>query len=72
MLFQQRNRQNILYAGSNSGLLHAIDAKTGEEKWGFIPPFIAGKLPTMINKDLDGKLLDGMLRHSMVMTYKHY
>ena len=57
--YQQRNRKNILYAGSNSGLLHAIDAKTGEEKWGFIPPFIAGKLPTMINKDLDGKLLDG-------------
>ena len=48
------NRKNILYAGSNSGVLHAINAKTGDEEWAFVPPFIAGKFPTVINADLDG------------------
>ena len=47
------NRKNIIYAGSNSGVLHAIDAKTGLEEWAFVPPFIAGKFPTIINEDLD-------------------
>ena len=51
---QHFDRKNIIYAGSNSGLLHAINAETGEEEWAFVPPFIAGKFPTVINPDLDG------------------
>ena len=50
------NRENVIYAGSNSGMLHAINAKTGEEQWGFIPPFIGAKLPQIINKDYDGRV----------------
>ena len=50
------DRENIIYAGSNSGILHAINAETGEEQWGFIPPFIGGKLPQIINKDYDGRV----------------
>ena len=50
------NRDNIIYAGANDGMLHAFRAETGEEAWAFIPPFIAGKLPTIINVGLDGKL----------------
>ena len=61
------SRQNIVYAGSNSGLLHAFRAnfndsgRGGQELWGFVPPFIIGKLPTMISPDLDGTvgLADG-------------
>jgi len=49
-------RKNIIYAGANDGMLHAFNAETGEEEWGFIPPFVAGKLPTIINKELDGKI----------------
>ena len=48
-------RQNVLYAGSNDGILHAFNATTGEEEWGFIPPFIASKLPVIINSDYDGR-----------------
>ena len=35
--FMSKNatRKNTLYAGSNSGLLHAIDAETGNEVWYF-------------------------------------
>ena len=53
-------RQNIVYAGSNSGLLHAFRAnfndfgRGGRELWAFAPPFILGKLPTMISTSLDG------------------
>ena len=74
----QANRDSIIYAGSNSGLLHAICAKDnsycegGEEAWAFLPPFVAGKLPLLINKDLDGnsgknKNSGGLMR-SLVLT----
>ena len=49
-------RRNIIYAGSNSGVLHAINSVTGEEEWGFIPPFIAALLPQLINKGYDGNI----------------
>ena len=45
-----------MYAGSNNGILHAINAETGDEEWGFVPPFIAAKFPTMINAEYDGSL----------------
>ena len=48
-------RQKIIYAGSNSGCLHAIDAISGDEEWCFIPPFVVGLLPQIINKDYEGK-----------------
>ena len=48
------NRQSIIYAGSNSGMLHAINASTGKEEWGFIPPFIGSLLPQIVNSGLDG------------------
>jgi type IV pilus assembly protein PilY1 len=52
----QQSRRNILYAGSNSGLLHAFSAETGNEEWAFLPPFLIGKLPTLINSRLDGAI----------------
>ena len=50
------NRTNVLYAGSNSGLLHAINAETGREEWAFVPPFIAALLPQIINDELQGEV----------------
>ena len=49
-------RRNILYAGSNSGVLHAINAETGREEWGFIPPFVGALIPQIVNTELDGKI----------------
>jgi type IV pilus assembly protein PilY1 len=43
------NREEIIYAGSNSGLLMAIQASDGKEKWSFVPPFVASRLPELIN-----------------------
>ena len=48
--------ETLFYAGANSGVLHAINAETGAEEWGFIPPFIAGLLPSLMNADLSGKI----------------
>ena len=50
------NREGVLYAGANDGMLHAFSAETGREVWAFVPPFIAAKLPTIFNVGLDGKV----------------
>ena len=47
-------RERTLYVGANDGMLHAFDAQTGAERWAFVPPFIAGRLPEMINDNLNG------------------
>ena len=47
------NREKVIYVGSNSGALHAIKASTGKELWAFIPPFIAAKLPEIVNINLN-------------------
>ena len=39
-----KGRREIVLAGANSGILHAVDAKTGDEVWGFIPPPLLKKL----------------------------
>ena len=49
----------MIYVGSNSGALHAINATTGNELWAFIPPFIAAKFPTMINTNLNSQFGGG-------------
>ena len=49
----QKSRKEVLYVGSNSGILHALDAKSGVELWGFVPPFIASQLPKIMNTNLN-------------------
>ena len=53
---KKASRKNIIYAGSNSGILHAIDSITGEEIWGFIPPFVVTNLPQIVNIGYDGNV----------------
>ena len=47
------NRKEVIYAGSNSGILHAFESETGKELWGFVPPLIAPNLPLVINRSLN-------------------
>ena len=51
-----KDRESIIYAGANDGMLHAFNARTGQEEWGFIPPFIVSKLPVIMNREYDGKI----------------
>ncbi len=41
------SRKEVVYAGANDGMLHAFDAKTGEELWAFIPPSMIKNLPKL-------------------------
>jgi type IV pilus assembly protein PilY1 len=43
-----KSRREVVYAGANDGMLHAFDAATGQELWGFIPPPVLPKLRNMI------------------------
>ena len=59
-----KNRKPIIYAGGNDGMLHAFNAckacaDAGKEEWAFIPPFMAAKLPIIINTAYDGKVGNG-------------
>ena len=47
-------RRNVLYAGSNSGMLHAINAETEERR--ALVTFIVDQMPILINDELDGRV----------------
>lgn len=38
------NRKPMVYVGGNDGMLHAFDAKTGEELWAFVPTLVMSNL----------------------------
>jgi type IV pilus assembly protein PilY1 len=50
--------KNIIYAGSNGGMLHAFDDSDGSEVWAFIPPDL---LPTLqyLHSDQNQPFVDG-------------
>ncbi|HET8900068.1 MAG TPA: PilC/PilY family type IV pilus protein [Rhodanobacteraceae bacterium] len=48
------NREHMLYVGANDGMLHAFDAKTGEEKFAYVPHLIYwSQLPTSTAAPVD-------------------
>jgi len=52
-------RRKVIYLPANDGMLHAFDAKTGEELWAFIPPGHMSRL----QRARDGRttFVDGMV-----------
>lgn len=45
------SREEIIYVGSNSGMLHAFESDSGDEKWAFIPPFVLPYLRDVISSN---------------------
>lgn len=43
----RKNRDAIVYAGANDGMLHAFDAAGGRERFAFIPSSVFGNLPRL-------------------------
>lgn len=41
---RKRLRREVLYVGSNDGMLHALDANTGDELFAYIPKLLSSKL----------------------------
>ena len=61
-------RDDVMYFGANDGALHAVrtgsgkirhGGNIGQELWAFVPPFIAAKLPTIVNEGLNDVLGQG-------------
>lgn len=42
-----------IYVPTNDGLLHAINASTGEELWAYMPPELLGRLGDLSSTDVD-------------------
>src|SRR5690606_25014505 len=42
---------STIYVGANDGMLHAFDAKTGEERFAFIPSAVIKNLPILTAED---------------------
>ncbi len=41
---EYKDRREVVYAGTNAGMLHCFDVETGNEVWAFVPPSLLGKL----------------------------
>lgn len=39
-------REPMVYVGTNDGILHAFNADSGEEAWGFVPPYLVPQIRT--------------------------
>jgi type IV pilus assembly protein PilY1 len=46
-------RKRVLYQGGNDGMLHAFDAATGAEMWGYIPSFVIPNLSSLASKSYE-------------------
>ena len=46
-------RKETIYVGANDGMLHAFKSKDGVERWAFVPPYISGRLPLVVNTSLN-------------------
>lgn len=46
----QASREGMVYIGSNDGMLHAVNAATGQEAWAYIPTPVLSKLWKLADK----------------------
>ncbi|VTU33759.1 Tfp pilus assembly protein, tip-associated adhesin PilY1 [Variovorax sp. PBS-H4] len=46
-----KNRTPAVFAGANDGMMHAFNATTGDELFGYIPSWLAPKLSVLTSKD---------------------
>ncbi|MCP5327205.1 MAG: PilC/PilY family type IV pilus protein [Steroidobacteraceae bacterium] len=54
------SRPNMIYVGANDGMLHAIDAETGEERFAYVPAAVYPRLSGLTAQGFSHKyLVDG-------------
>lgn len=61
---ENKDRAATLYVAANDGMLHAFDAKTGEERWAYVPPVIMPEMWRLADNTYGSNhrfLLDGPL-----------
>lgn len=55
-----KDRKHVLYVGANDGMLHAFDAESGKELFGFIPQAVMGQLKELADKGYEHRFyVDG-------------
>lgn len=47
----QKNRQAMVYIAANDGMLHALNAQTGQEMWAYVPPMVMPNLYKLADKN---------------------
>jgi len=47
----QATRAGTVYIGANDGMLHAIDAVTGEERWAYVPTMVLNNMWKLADKN---------------------
>ncbi len=47
----QANREGTIYIGANDGMLHAIDAANGNERWAYVPTMVMDNLWKLADKN---------------------
>lgn len=47
----QASRAKTVFLGTNDGMLHAIDAETGEERWAYVPSMVMPKMWKLADKN---------------------
>lgn len=60
----QVNRQGVVFVGSNDGMLHALNADTGDELWAFVPTAVMSKMHKLADYNYASNhlfLVDGTL-----------
>ncbi len=50
VVYSAKTSTPAVFVGANDGMLHAFDAATGEELFGYIPSWIAPQLPALTSK----------------------
>lgn len=61
-LYWNEDNQETIFVGANDGMLHAFDAKTGGERFAFIPSQLIPKLPALKEFPYEHKFfVDGQL-----------
>lgn len=49
--YAQQSRAGTVYIGANDGMLHAIDATSGQERWAFVPTMVLDNMWKLARKD---------------------
>lgn len=70
LVIPYENSKSVIYVGSNDGMLHAFDNKTGEELWAFIPDVLLSRLKELPQSRGIKYFVDGSTKAYITKTQK--
>lgn len=70
LVIPYENSKSVIYVGSNDGMLHTFDNKTGEELWAFIPDVLLSRLKELPQSRSIKYFVDGSPKAYITKTQK--